>query len=82
MKVQFASDLIKITFEENEQFSTHSLIMYGEVLNKGFAATVSTMSWLSPNKGAEVTPHDKDMICALISDYNKSSGFHIELVEG
>lgn len=81
MIIKFASDLIKITFEENEPFSNRSLIMYGEVLHKGFAATLSTMSWILPDNEEIVTSSDKAVVCKLICNYNKNSEFRIDLIE-
>ena len=81
MKIMFASDLIKITFEENDPFARRSLIMYGEVLHHGFAANVSTMNWLSPGNGDRVSKSDKEIVCQLLRNYNKNSDFHVELFE-
>ena len=81
MKIAFASDLIKITFENNEPFEERSLVMYGEVLQNGFAATVSTMSWLSPDKQF-LSEKDKETVCNLIGAYNENNKFFIDLVEG
>lgn len=81
MKVVFASDIIKITFQENEPFANGSVTMEGEVLNKGFATLVDTMTWLSPNKGEPVSSTDKTLICTMVSEYNANKDFNIELVE-
>lgn len=81
MKIKFASDLIKITFEDNELFFGKALMMYGEVLDKGFAAIVSTMSWLSPNKDEVVSDADRDKIRKLISEHNQKDSFHVKLIE-
>ena len=83
MKIKFASDLIKITFEKAEPFEERSLIIYGEVLQNGFAAVISTMSWLPSNSsGNALSEAEKETVCKLIDSYNKKNKFFIDLVEG
>lgn len=81
MEIKFASDLIKITFEDNEPFAGRALMMYGEVLDKGFAAITSTMSWLSPNKGEVISDDDRETVRKLFFDHNQNNNFRVKLIE-
>ncbi|MBQ7969077.1 MAG: hypothetical protein IJ292_04575 [Clostridia bacterium] len=81
MKIKFASDIIKITFENEEPFANRSLIMSGEVLDDGFAAIVSTIKWLPSDKENTLSDSDREIVCSLIRNYNKNSSFIIQLVK-
>ena len=81
MKIKFASDILKITFEENEPFGGRSLVISGEVINHGFSAIVSTMNWLSPGKREPLSANEKALVSKLIQDYNKGSKFFVDLDE-
>ena len=81
MQIKFSSDLIKITFEESEPFSKRTLMMYGEVLQHGFAAITATMTWLSPIKHENVSDFDKRIVRSLLSQHNQKDDFRVELIE-
>ena len=81
MKIKFASDIIKITLENEEPFAGRSLTMSGEVLDYGFSAIVSTIRWLSSDEENALSDTDKEIVCRLIRNYNKNSNFIIQLVK-
>ncbi len=81
MKIKFASDIIKITLENEEPFAGRSLTMSGEVLDNGFAAVVSTIGWIPSDEEKTLSDTDKEIVCSLIRNYNKNSDFIIQLVK-
>ena len=79
MKIKFASDLIKIIFEEDEPFFKKTIIMRGEALWNGFDADLSTMQWLDLKRNVENT--DKTKIQELITKNNTTQPFKIKFME-
>ncbi len=79
MKIRFASDILKITFEDNEPYTGRDVTMRGEALYSGFDAALSTMEWLSSK--SSVNEEEKQVICNLIKRHNETSNYIIMFME-
>lgn len=79
MDIKFASDIIKLTFDESEPFAGSNVIMKGEALCSGFDAALSTMRWL-PTK-EKVSEIEKLTICEVIQKHNAESDYIIMFME-
>jgi hypothetical protein len=82
MEIKFSSDIIKITFGVDEEFSGRSLMMEGEPLDNGFDADAGSMVWLSPFDSEIVDEETKNQIKQMINFRNITSNFKILFMGG
>ncbi len=48
MEILFGTNLLKVTFDNEEEFAGRKLVIKGEALAWGFDAYPETMKWLEP----------------------------------
>ncbi|MBQ4099931.1 MAG: hypothetical protein IJC83_00105 [Oscillospiraceae bacterium] len=77
MKIRFYSDLIKISFTNNESYCGKTVRMLGEALDDGFDAALSTAEWELENKRVALSDLERDVVRKTIEDCNCNSDFKI-----
>ena len=79
MKVEYSSDLLKITFEKNERFEGRKLTIKGEALSCGFDAYQSSMEWLKPYENEVIDEETQIYLVNKILEKEFSTGFIITI---
>ncbi len=77
MKILFSTRLLKVTFEDGEQFAGRKLIIQGEALNWGFDVYPDSMKWLKPYECEEIDYVTQKWIIDRILEKEFDTGFKI-----
>jgi|GEM_PF-2566997 hypothetical protein len=82
LKVQFATDLLIVTFLKDAHFQGRRLAIKGEALSWGFDAYPSSMRWGKPYEDEEIDEETKSWIVNKILERKSPTDFKIIMREG